>query len=398
MRGLLKINNKDYENGKANNFRFIFVVIMLSTFTVLPFYNSLIDNSLLYIMKYFVFVLFILILAHKKIKYSINSINFFIILLMIICGLSSLLNIEYSSLNTSILFLIVGIGLAVCTEVFFRNIDQNSFKKMLWTILITLALFVLIPSLVQSLNPTAYYVSTEGRYRFIGVFNNSNELARFMLLGFLISLRILDINKNGWVKLILWLNIILSAYIIFISDSRTSLIIAILGIVVYLFLTMLFKSPKLTLLLLYFILSISLISISVIIFNLFLNLGLTGINELLSGRLDSWTSVLNQGFLNVLFGTGTDREGLAASVVVVNGYIEVIKYLGLIGLLCWILFIYRLLMFKGKYALKSPTKSKSLGISFVILFMAYYLFEGGLVSIGNLASIYFWIEVAQKDV
>ncbi len=99
-----------------------------------------------------------------------------------------------------------------------------------------------------------------------------------------------------------------------------------------------------------------------------------------------------------MFGTGTDREGLAASVVVVNGYIEVIKYLGLIGLLCWILFIYRLLMFKGKYALKSPTKSKSLGISFVILFMAYYLFEGGLVSIGNLASIYFWIEVAQKDV
>lgn len=33
----------------------------------------------------------------------------------------------------------------------------------------------------------------------------------------------------------------------------------------------------------------------------------------------------------------------------------------------------------------------------VLLFMFYYMFEGGLISFGNLAGIYLWLEMSQRN-
>ncbi|PEZ03464.1 hypothetical protein CN326_18270 [Bacillus sp. AFS018417] len=382
---------------KAGSSRLIILAtFLLSLFSIIPFYKSFTEVPSLYFMKYLTFAFFVLVLALQRREVKLDSISILAIYFITIFGAISFFNIESRAIPATALYLIIGISIALCTELFYKGIKPEVFNKMIWTILIAISAFVLVPSLEQSMLSSAYYVSTEGRFRFNGVFNNSNELARFCLLGLLISLRMLSIKKKRIVTMFLWFNIVASSYIIYLTNSRTSLIIAALGVIIYMFIHMFLRSKKLTLLLLYFIILILAIVLVSKAYSVFSVAGFQGINELLSGRLDSWKPVFNQNFTDILFGAGTVREGLASSVVLVNGYIEIIQYLGLVGLICWILFIGNMLIKKAIIIFKSPTKSQIQGLSIIILFMVYYLFEGGLVSIGNIASIYFWIELSQR--
>lgn len=375
----------------------IFASFLLSVFTIIPFYKSLTGVTPLYVIKYLSFAFFVLVLALRKKEFKFDSISIFSIFLIMLFGAISFLNIEINAIRTTSLYLIIGVGIASSSELFFKDIKKESFNKILWAILIAITTFVLVPSLEQTRVSSAYYISTEGRYRFNGIFNNSNELARFCLLALLISLRMLSVKMNRIGTMFLWFNILASLYIIYLTNSRTSLAIAALGIVVYMFIHMYLKSRKTTIILTYIISSISLIAVIPKLYESYSVLGFSGINNLLSGRLDSWKPVFNQNFIDLFFGAGTSREGLASTVVLVNGYVEVIQYLGVIGLACWALFIGNMLIKKIIRSFKSPTKSNIQGLSIVILFMIYYFFEGGLVSIGNLVSIYFWLELAQKD-
>ncbi|OCA84611.1 O-antigen ligase family protein [Bacillus sp. FJAT-27986] len=375
----------------------IFATFLLAFFTILPFYKTFVEFTPLYLMKYLSFAFFIIVLASGKKRLEFDSTSFFLIFLIVVFGLISLFNVDINASITTSMYLLIGIGIAVSSELIFRGLSKEVFNKILWAILIAISGLVLIPSLAQSQLSTAYYISTEGRYRFTGIFNNSNELARFCLLGLLISLRMLSIVKKRIGIVFLWLVLGASLYVIHITNSRTSFMIAILGMVVYIFINMYLKSRKTTLIFIYLISLSLLITLIPSLYKYYSALGFGGINQLLSGRLDSWKPVFSQNSIDLFLGAGTVREGLASNVVLVNGYIEIMQYLGLIGLTCWALFIGNMIIKKIRRVYKNPSKSSIQGLSIIFLFMFYYFFEGGLVSIGNLASIYFWLELSQRE-
>lgn len=394
----LQLNNEVVKGGiKSNKFRFIiFSAFLLAVFTILPFYKAFSGVTALYLLKYLSFIFFVLTLIQQKNK-KVDHISLYLLFFITLFGAISFFNIEPTAMTATGLYLAIGIGIVLCSELYFKEIKREVFQKICWVILLAITIVVLIPSLEQSRVFSAYYISTEGRYRFNGIFSNSNELARFCLLSFLISLRMLNVKKNRFVTLFLWFNIVASAYIIHLSDSRTCAIVGVLGVVLYTISHLFLKSPKVTLFLGYFAVCVALILLIPSAYNLASKPGSFDLNQLLSGRLDSWKPVFEQNFVDLLFGTGTIREGLASSVVLVNGYIEIVQYFGLLGLFFWLLFIGYMLLKKIKITLKSPNISNIQGLIIVLLFSIYYLFEGGLVSIGNLASIYFWLELSQRD-
>jgi hypothetical protein len=377
-----------------------FATVLLSVFNIISFYESLVGNTSVYLMKYISFLLFVIVLACRKIKGSkqVDVLSLLFVFIISYGSMLTLLNTESEGISSTILYIILGIGVAFCTVVFFSNLTKEDFYMIMWIVLISISLLVIAPSLIQSQTATSYYISTEGRFRFNGIFNNSNELARFCLLSLFLSLRFLSVYKKKLITSFLWLIVISSLYVIYISDSRTCLFIAIIAIIIYCLIGMFLKSTAITFLFVYFTVFTLLAAVFPKVYEWVSQTSFTELDRLASGRLDIWNQVFDKDFIDLLLGTGTIREGLASTAVLVSGYIELIQYLGITGLLFWLLFIGQMLIKKIKGAFNVPTKSQLQGVSIIILFMLYYFFEGGLVSIGNIASIYFWIELAKRGV
>lgn len=384
----------------SSNLYLTLATVLLSVFSIIPFYESLVGNTSVYLMKYISFVIFIIVLAGHKTERSrkVDGLSLLFVFIISYGSLLSILNTQSEGILSTALYIIVGVGVAFCSIVFFRNLTKEDFYKITWIVLISIALFVIVPSLIQSKMASSYYISTEGRLRFNGIFNNSNELARFCLLSLLLSLRFLSVYKKRLITNSLWLIIISSSYVIYISNSRTCLLVAALAITIYWFAGMFLKAKALTFLLVYFIIFVISVFVFPKVYELISQTNFSELDKMASGRLDTWNQVFDKSFLDLFLGTGTIREGLASTIVLVNGYIELVQYLGIIGLVCWLLFIGQMLIKKIKKAFDIPSKSKLQGVSIIILFLIYYFFEGGLVSIGNIVSIYFWIELAQRDV
>ncbi|WKU22700.1 hypothetical protein Q3A90_23450 [Priestia megaterium] len=239
----------------------------------------------------------------------------------------------------------------------------------------------------------------DGRVRFNGLFHNSNELARFALLGIFISLRILNVYKNRFIKFTLLVVILSSFHVIQITDSRAAMLIGFSAIFLYILSIFYLKMNKMAFISVALIFSSLLVSFgSHFVIGYLNNANLDSLNELSSGRIANWEKVLDTSNLSVfLFGSGAVRDGLASTAIITNGYIELIQYFGLVGLVTWLMFILVMFLKKIKLAVKEPSISTLQGIGMIFLFLIYYLLEGGLVSIGNIVSIYFWIELSQSN-
>nr|WP_315528342.1 hypothetical protein [Carnobacterium maltaromaticum] len=171
--------------------------------------------------------------------------------------------------------------------------------------------------------------------------------------------------------------------------------ISILAIVLYVFLKISAKLNKKILYLAY--VSILVMTILLVYYYLNkLNVDVFDLNALSSNRIDIWKGMLsNKSLIELLFGQGLPREGISATAVITNGYFEILAYYGIIGLFFWIYCIGYLI--KRKFQAIKKKKRDFFPIAIIFLFLVYYLLEGGLVSLGNLASIYFWMELGYVD-
>src|SRR5699024_1538529 len=114
------------------------------------------------------------------------------------------------------------------------------------------------------------------------------------------------------------------------------------------------------------------------------------LNTLTSGRVDIWLNILYADDIDLLIGSSIIL-GLGSH----NGYLEILSYFGIIGLFLWLIILIYLLKRKFNNVTKNKKYSSIVGFSVVILFLIYHTVEGSMVSIANLASIYFWLEISQ---
>lgn len=364
-------------------------IILLSLISLLAFYKFFEGNMIIYYSKYLLIILLFSILVYllrKQINYL--KLIIFSTVLIVVCSLGLFQTLNYS-VSTAIQNIIMYCFVGIMSVFLFSKINLARFKSLIYVFLIITFFFTTLPSLLN-MNNQLLYSNFDNRLRYLGVFSNPNELGRFSLLGILISIRVWYFSKKLLNKTFLFFMIVSNFYLIYLSDSRASMLVAILAILM-LILIRVFKILPLNI-----FLSSCFFAVALVIGIIFYYFGKIGINidlnEFTSGRFSIWLGIFDSSWLGILLGMGA-IEGQGSH----NGYLEMIKYFGIVGFLVWLIIIFYLLVIKAKIAYKEKTTTQIMGFFIVILFMIYHLFEGGLVSMANLASIYLWLEISQRD-
>lgn len=385
---------------KKHNFKnrvllFVFEIMILINLISFTKYSSFIPG--LYVIKYVLFFIFIISLVvslgYKIGKFSLKYLMLLCILVIVMTP--SLSNTTNSTLASTVLLVIMSVLISCSALFIFPKIDKELFMSLVKIMFFTLAFFIIIPNFIVTFNQNYYYVIGY-RTRFIGFFNNANELARFLALGCLLGVRILPAINKKITRLFIFCTTMASIYIIYLTNSRAALLL-IFSTFAFLFLNYCYRKNGKIMITMLLVLTITII----VIFSLpvLKNLNYNYINELSSGRINIWQEVLNdRNIFELLFGVGSERIGISSALVLTNGYFEILMYYGVLGLLFWIWLIAHLLHKKrnsSKYILSAITTDS---ITIVTAFLVYYFFEGGLISVGNIAGIYFWIELSQNNV
>src|SRR5699024_4979993 len=129
---------------------------------------------------------------------------------------------------------------AVLSLFIFSKIKFREFKLIITMFLIIVSILVTLPSLIN-LFDIQYYISFNDRERYKSIFNNPNDLVSFSFLGVLLSLRLLFLSNSHRIKLLLTILIFVNTYLIYLSDSRTSLF-SVIVLFFILFLIVVYKN------------------------------------------------------------------------------------------------------------------------------------------------------------
>lgn len=397
---MLSLDQKEIESKMI--FKVVIILFSLSiSISILSFnkYSQFIPG--VYELKYLFLFCFLFGLTYlfrnRLIVLSIKPLMLLIVLT--ISMIPSTFYTDIQSMMSSMLLIVLSTTVAFTSLFVFPKISKDNFMKLLNVILFLIIFMVIIPNFLLSFNKTNYYI-IGSRIRFIGNFNNPNELARFSALGFLIGARIIPEIQKKVNKLVLLVLMGIAIYIIYISDSRGALLLCGISTLILIFNWSYLKLSKRGTLFIMIIVVLPLMLIG--LYKIVVKYSVTDIytiDQLLSGRLNIWCNVLKErSIMQLVFGSGTERSNLVASIVLTNGYIELLMYFGILGLFQWMSFIIYLLYNKIKSAIRHNSISSFNGIAIIIAFLIYYIFEGGLISVGNIAGIYFWLELSQTKV
>lgn len=377
----------------VNNKTWYVTLTLMAIFTTVSFYQSQSGNLVSYMGKYLLLVVFIIVLSRnmtKGIHINLLKMALLLLLLFIVDGLSLFNTIH---LNESLQNVIMYTAVGVLAVYLFPNISFKRFYSILTVMVIILFFFVTIPNLL-SIGNNILYSDFGNRSRYLGLFTNANELGRFALIGVLIPLRMWKNSHSRLVKLFFTFMIAANTYIIVLSDSRASLL-ALLFVAIYFISVYVYKLSNFKLILTSVFTIISIVLLAALLLANSLTFAISDIDfkEVTSGRTDIWEELVNvdSGMSNFLFGVSS-MESAGSH----NGYLEVFQYFGLIGFIIWMgLLAY---IFKGKIKATFTNKRVSvLGLAIVLSLLTYHLVESSLVSIANLASIYFWLEITQRN-
>lgn len=369
------------------------IMLFVAISTIIPFYLSYQSSSAMYNLKYVSLTFFVIVLLglsksgfteRKMMKLG------FMAFLFSVCFLN-LINIDpyIMSYSRVVSYTTINCMIGVMAVFLFPNVRSNHFRTILFIFLVAIFVTVTIPSLIHIKDPSTYYLFA-GRTRFFAIFSNANELARFALLGFLLSLKLWTLYQKRIQKLFFIFMIGTSGYIIYLTNSRASMLVAVLAVVSVVAIYLYKHMPRLL-----FASTVWIIAGPLIVFTAFYvwqMVNTLNLEEVSSGRIGIWEEILNTSWRGRLFGTGPMQD-----VGGHNGFLEIIKYYGYLGFGVWMILIFGLLRTKVKFVMKNPSMSNLLGVSIILLMMIYYCLEGGLVSVGNIASVYFWLELSQRD-
>lgn len=370
--------------------------LLLSIISIIPFYSDFQNDRLFYVLKYVFLVLFLGITFFKTRKGVANQkVILFSVLLFFISFLNSFYIVEnlgtrslILSLGFTVMFGLVGIY----SMFYFSKIPFNIFKQIIFIFFIGVLVTVNIPNMLLINNPAAFYFF-DGRFRFTGTFQNSNVMSRFALLGLFLVLRLWPLCKGRFTRFLFLVTAATSIYLIYLSDSRTSLIASFLAVGLISIVKIYKSVPKRLFLGVTFIAGAVLIWLAYYYFTVALQpISSFNLSELTSGRTDIWSSVFETSTSGLIFGVGSVQQ-----VGIHNGYIEIIKYYGMLGFIAWMTSLLFMLKRKVKFSFKNNSFSNMVGLGVVLIFLFYHMFEGALFSFGNLASIYLWLEIAQVN-
>jgi O-antigen ligase len=392
-------NFQRQEKTTRSNIRFITlfsfaitIIISLLSFTYLTY--GLGGIYLLKYLSFFLFVGFLVVYLHRELRIKIKHI--ILVLFIFIMLLLSLFNASQESIITSFSLLVLTVMLYALSMLVFREIPEKLFYQILETILIIICIIVIIPSFFLTIDSSNYYVIGD-RVRFTGIFNNPNELARFTASGFLLALRLFPLKKLI-IKLALLVIMGMSLYVINATDSRAGLMLILVGSLLFLVNWIFVKFRKrLFLIITFFSLAFCILIGYIYTLYLLSQDFFIDINQLSSGRIAIWKNVMNDlTIFELLFGSGSGRSEFTANLVLTNGYIEIITFFGLTGLTIFIVLLCYLLFSKLQNSINTMNLAGLNSVSVTIAFLIYYFFEGGIISIGNIVGIYFWLELSQR--
>jgi len=270
-------------------------------------------------------------------------------------------------------------------------------KTIFWGVLVSILI-----SVVLGLNdPQSFYINPEsGRYRYQAFFINPNFLGLFAFLGVLVTVKTIMLSRKKKYLLLL------PGYLglIFLSDSRASLFALLLfGLLV--FLGILYSKLKRRNSKLMFIAYSVLIP--TLIFTLFILVFgnfpyISSLNTFLSNRPVKWATALSslRTTSKIFFGQGLGQGPYASitglgSISYDNSFLNHFIQTGLFGeLLLWsLIFIVIFYFCKINYSLVKYRYVHVLNFSMLFTWIAYSFFESPFFSLGNIVSIYIWVEV-----
>lgn len=397
--------NQKSENDILKFQVFIFLLCLHLVVSILSFTVLNDSFSLLYYMKYisifFATIFFIFTINSSEPMFLVRYLLFFMIISIVM--LLNTFNIYNFNLFDTVFYTVVAMFLVLNIVYVFKVLDYNTFKQVIFSIFWTLFVFMFLPNIYLLVIGEGFYTIGD-RVRFTGNFYNPNELARFSSIGFILSLKFLFENERRKFFIIYLVSSIGFIQIVFATDSRAALFLCLLGgggLVYSHFANKLNGAWKNV---------IKIIFLGQIIYVVYKIFEIVDISQIFnyeyidyisSGRLSIWMSILfdEKNISQYLFGNGVEREGLANDLVTTNGYIEVFNVFGLVGLLAWGIIITIFLLKKiSIYKNISGAKKKQVMNSIIIVLsmLVYYVFESGIVSLGNIVSLYFWIELTQR--
>lgn len=373
---------------KPTNILITLTSFIFCTLGIVSFFDGFYSPTI-YVFKYFFLIALIALILITSFdhKYS-NPTRIVFLFLISFVSFINLFTINQENVLSPIVYIISTIFLAFIVLFVLPKIKEDQFNRILKVFLFTTTILVTLPSILNINNPELYYTVGD-RYRFLGFFDNPNELARYSLLVIMLSLRVFNQYKNIIIKILLLSLIIASFYIISATDSRTNLYIGIiLGVIYFIMIILKLLPSKLKVLFITLLSCTFLVSIYFILYQF--NVSTLDLNQLTSDRFFLWSDLFNVPLFQQLFGQGQPEVRMA----IANGYLEIFNTFGFIGLGLWIFLILTLLI--KKLGQKRKTLSSVFSISIIISFLIFYLFEGGLVSFGNVVSFYFWMELSRK--
>lgn len=268
--------------------------------------------------------------------------------------------------------------------------DFLKYNKM-WLVPLFIGLTIAVVASFVGLGDK-YYISNDGRVRYIFSFTNPNALGSVSFIIILIYLKLFTFKKLKWFGFPSVFLIIPIIIILFLTDSRTPFYATIIWLLIYSLynLSIKYLHPYLRLFF-YSMLSILLFLVSIAGISRF---NFETVDKLLSLRLTNWNLVLETFYgSDWLIGKGLDvvAQDLVSvtnrNITFDNSYFSVFVQSGIIGTIG--LFIFLIIIFVSINRIKDQ-QLKKISTATLISWLAYSFFEGALFSTGNITSIYIW--------
>lgn len=378
---------------------YIFVGISFATvISNFPYFNLLNKAALAYGIL-LIFINIVEILFFKKRKF-----HFFEIFLYSFLIFTLYLNLTQYKLTENLKVWLV--NLMILTVLF--SIDSYKNKKQLNKELNIISYFIAAFTFILSsislaliflnknISPILKFIEQSNLESYIGLFKNENSFGIAAGISLIVSLYLFFENKNLLAKGFLSLNIILQAVSIFISKGRSSYLLLLAIVFVFLFLN--FKN-------IYFRTAIIGLPIAASVIGFF-TLPSDLLHKILTGREYLWQSAFRLIAKYPLTGVGNvNKVGRLQDVRVAylqgleagglhNIFFEILCVNGIIATILFVLLLIFILifLFKKISKLKYDDKiKKGLLLSLIVGIIFVNLLESSLIYIISFISIIFWI-------
>jgi hypothetical protein len=377
---------------------FFFILINIFSLLEIP------QKQLFYILKLVFFVMiftFVAIrLSFKKSKHKMitnnNKLAFKGVIIWCVFMLPSYF-INIPTINSNLLlvsFILLGyLSFKMLGSI--HNNEENFIKYLImWLVPLLVGLTIAILASFMGYGDK-YYISNEGRVRYIFSFTNPNALASISFIIILICLKLFSFKKLKWFGFPSIFLIIPVIIILLLTDSRTPLYATIIWLFVYSFNNFSIKYLHLYLRMFFYSVScIILFFVSILVIRSF---NYDKVDKLLSLRLTNWQLVLDSfNGTDWLIGKGLDvvAKDLVyltnRNITFDNSYFSMFVQSGIFGYIG--LSIFLILIFVSINRI-SDFHLKKIATATLLSWFVFSFFESSLFSTGNITSVYIWTSI-----